>query len=574
MPYGRCIALVTAAAALACGCMPTETKPKVEAERIVVPPHVSGTVAEHAFLFGGGAMDVQGYGIVIGLGQNGSAEIPPRLRTHFRDYLRKQNFGSYRHNMQDVTPERLLNDKDTAVVLVGGSVPPGAPEGSRFDVYISALPNTQTRSLDGGVLMPLDLSMAIGGMAVVSGSTEWAEAAGPVFVNPFLDPTEPGASAKLRAGRVLNGGRVTRARPVRLVLRRPDYALANLIQRRINERFPDVVEGIGPGRSNVANARDSQTIEIAIPRPWRRDYHHFLRLILHLVLKAEHGEVERKAREVAEAIRQPGANYDELAMVWEAMGRQIVPLLQPLYADKNPAVAFHAARTGMRLEDTTLAAPVVLRFAQTADSPYQTAAIRELGAYPRLYQATAILRRLLEDENERVVVAAYEALRERGDVSTVQRLEVGGMFDLDLVRSERSYVIYATQSGRPRIVLFGQGMAVRRNVFYNSPDDLVTINAHTNDKRLTVFRKIPRTGGYSESFEMDFFVRTLITKLGEVSEMDDDGDIRGLGLTYGQIVGVLQGMCKQGDIPAKFVLQPPPSLQRIYTDASTTGRPD
>jgi hypothetical protein len=40
------------------------------------------------------------------------------------------------------------------------------------------------------------------------------------------------------------------------------------------------------------------------------------------------------------------------------------------------------------------------------------------------------------------------------------------------------------------------------------------------------------------------------------------------------VVSVLQRLCRQGDIQAKFVLQPLPQVQRIYLDDTTVGRPD
>jgi len=543
----------------------SQSAPK-DVETFTPPAHVAGTVAEYASLYGGASLEVQGYGIVLGLGQNGSAEVPPRLRAHFRDYLRKRNLGSALHGTKALTPSRILADKDTAIVLVGGSIPPGAPVGSRFDVFVSALPRTQTRNLDGGKLMPMELSMALGGMAVVSGSVEWAAAEGAIFVNPFIDPTKPSALAKLRTGRILNGGQVTKARPIRLVLRQADYARCSLIERRINGRFPRW--------SKVANARNSHTLEIHIPRVWQKNYGHFLNLITHLPLTSAPGAWEAKAKQVADAMKQPGAKHEDLSLVWEAMGRQVVPIIQPLYASNNQAVAFYSARAGLRLGDYQLAEGIVLKIATSSGSRYQIPAIRELGRHRKILRAAAVLTKLIDDPNDGVRIAAYEALLSHGNRSRVRRINIDGQFQLDLVASARSYVIYATQTGQPRIVLFGRNMTVQKPIFFNSPDDLVTVNARTGDKKMSVFRMIPRSGKYSETFKMDFFVRTMVEKMGRQPRLDNDGNVRGLGLMYGQVVGVLYRMCKEKDIRAKFVLQPLPGVQRIYSGAVTKGRPD
>lgn len=568
-PWTSLVALCLSAV---CGCERPLSKPTVQAPP-KLPIELEGTVAEHAYMFGGGSMDAQAYGIVVRLGNNGSSEVPPRIRAHLIEYLRKQNLGSARHGTEEISPARILNDKDTAVVLVEGTIPPGAPAGTRFDVVVTALPQTQTRSLDGGVLMPIELSMALGGGSLVQGAKVLARASGPVFVNPFLDPTKPAESAKFRTGRILNGAVVTEDRPIRLILRQPDYGRCSLIERRIRERFGEVEHGLGPARKKIANAIGADTLEVSIPPQWQDDYLHFLQLILHLPLDPTHGAADAKARQVAEALQLPGARHEDLALIWEAMGRQVVPLIQPLYTSKNAAVAFYAARTGLRLGDVALAGPVMIRFAASANSRHQLAAIEELGKPRKVIQALQTLRTLIDDPNELVRIAAYESLVRLGDMTTVQRMDIEGEFQVDIVRSSRGYVIYATQTGQPKVVLFGQNMVARKPMFYNAPDDLVTINARENSEKLMVFRKIQRTGQYSDTLQSDFAVRKLIETLGRLDQ-DDAGRMRGLGLSYGQIVGTLQRMCKEGDIPAKFVLQTAPEMEKLYTGFATTGRPD
>ena len=532
----------------------------------VIPPHVKGTVGEYAGLVGGGPVPVQAYGIVIALGDNGSSEVPAILRKELIEYLLKQRLGSPRSGTQNLTPERVLRDKDTAVVLIGGAVQPGAPVGTRFDVFVSALPQTQTRSLDGGIFMPVEMRLAFGGVRRPGQMTTiLASAGGPVFVNPFLDPSDPEQQGQLLKGRIIGGGRVTNARPMKLQLRHPDYATADLIQRRIKERFPSETE--------VANAESRSMVAITIPPEFRGDYVHFLRLVLHLPIRLVSGEWELHARQIAEQMQQPAANHDELAMVWEATGRQVVPVLRNLYASTNPAASFYAARSGARLEDR-LAFDVLLRFAETNGSPYQVPAIEEIGRYPRETRPASVLRKLVDEPNDLVRVAAYEALVRRGDTSTVTRVDVSGQFKLDIVASRRSYAVYATQTQEPKIVLFGRNMSVRRPIFFESPGELVTINAFGDSAKMTVFRKIQRSGQYSDPYELDFSVRALVQTLGTRPELDQDGRPLGLGLTYSQVVSVLYRLCKQGDIPARFVLQPIPELQRIYEGAASVGRPD
>jgi hypothetical protein len=563
---------------LACGgCWLEErllSKRADEPEARKVPPEVEGTVGEYASLVRGGSLLLDGHGLIVGLGKNGSSEVPPRLKKYLVEYMLKQKVGSALADAGGITPSQMIADKDTAVVRLVAVVPPGAPKGWTFDVRVSALSRTGTRSLEGGILYPFPLYLPTGeDVPPSSGARAWAQAEGPVFLNPFLDPNRPADAPRLREGRLIGGGKVLESRPLRLILREPDYARCNLIQRRLNQRFGQ--------QQRIANATNPSTIELKIPLSYQDDYQHFLELLMHLPLQAGPGRWESRAKEVAEAMRQVGANHDGLSLVWEAMGNQVVGVCRGLYAAKSPAAAFYSARAGVRMRDR-MAGDVLIRLAETAGSPFQVPAIRELGRQQWLVRSVPALRRRVEDASELVRIAAYEALVELGDNSLITRVEVGEKFTLDLVTSRRSYVIYATQSGEQKIVLFGKDMAVAGKVFFDVPG-LVTIadtmqkveGKEAPQRKLMVFRTIPRTGGISAPFYTDFLVRSLIETLGRPARRGLDGKIEGLELTYGQIAAVLYRMCEvDRDIPARFVLQPPPGRERIYRGTPTVGRPD
>jgi len=565
MPRKDLLVILEAILVLAAGCTRTAPKaPRAAADQgaIEIPPHVAGTVAQYARLIGGRPMQVQNYGLVVGLGKNGSSEAPPALREDLIQYILKQRAFSQAGG-SPVSPSVMLADKDTAVVRVWGVVPPGAPIGTRFDVFVSALPQTQTRSLDGGFLMPRELQMLLPGIGKRSRS--WARAAGAIFVNPFIDPSDPDELPMLRRGRVIGGGEVIEARELMLQLIQPDYARCVRIRDAINSRF----QGVEP----VAIAKNHSTIQLKIPPAYRRDYERFLRLIMHLPVGVAPARWEAKAREIAEAMASPSARHEELALIWEAMGRQVLPAIEEVYDSDNQAAAFHAAMTGMRLGDAK-GADIVIQHAENPQSPFRLTAVRELGRYPQYARVLPSLHRLIDDENELVRLAAYEALVEAGDRGRVRRREIGGQFKLDLVKAKRGYVIYAWQSREPRLVLFGRDMTVRRPLFFSAPDDFVIINAPDETGPLSLVRKIPRTDRFSEALQAAPQVSALIEKLASAPEPDLKGQVKGLGLTYSQVVGVLQRMCKAGDIPAEFRLQSLPEAEKIYERAETIGRPD
>jgi len=89
-----------------------------------------------------------------------------------------------------------------------------------------------------------------------------------------------------------------------------------------------------------------------------------------------------------------------------------------------------------------------------------------------------------------------------------------------------------------------------------------------------VYRKIPGKDMYSDTLYFEPTVEQLISTLGNRPERDESGNIKGLGLTYSQIVRVLYGLCTSRQIPAKFVLQKSPALRRTYISVPAAGRSD
>ena len=171
------IVLAVGAAALAGGCGNPGTR-RAYAPRLM-PPGVAGTVGEYADLVGANPLPVRGYGVVVGLGKNGSSEVPTGLKDQLVQEMSKLGLGSPQAGTEGLSPSRMLEDKDTAVVVVGGWLPPGAPKGTRFDVMVQALPQTQTLSLVGGTLLGTDLKIALNTPTAVAGKLEtWAIAHG------------------------------------------------------------------------------------------------------------------------------------------------------------------------------------------------------------------------------------------------------------------------------------------------------------------------------------------------------------------------------------------------------------
>jgi hypothetical protein len=525
-----------------------------------LPSWTAGTISQYATMDGGAPLAVHGYGFVVGLGKNGSSEVPPRLRDYLTEYCSKRGMGSATAGTDNLSISAFLRDPDKAIVQVDGFVPPGAPKGAIFDVTVTALPETQTRSLAGGTLWSSDMFVTFNG--ITASSRVIAIAQGPVFISPSTDTSTPKGQAKLRSGTVLGGAVMDISRPLSLRMRTPDYAICNAIMTRINEHFPS--------RKKIANATTSSVMDITIPREHVADYDDFLTLVMHLPLRAGAPEqMTTRAMEIAKAISEKNAKRDDLALIWEAMGKQMIPTYRPMYTSSDPAVSFYAARSGLRLGDDA-ALETMKTFATNDRFPLQREAIAELGRQGSLGRVAGSLRPLLDDDSDAIRVAAYEALSQLNDRVSITRINIPQQFRLDVVESHKGYMIHASTSKEAKLVIFGKGLKLPEDVFYNAPEDLVTINANLGQKDVEIVRKVPQ-GGYSDTLKCDYQVQSLITMLGTLPHRDADGRIPGLALTYMQVVAVTQAMCNNHTIPARFDLQIEPGQQKIK---GSEGRPD
>jgi flagellar basal body P-ring protein FlgI len=514
---------------------------------------IKDTVGSVAWLQGMQPMKVRGYGIVVGLGESGSAECPPEIRKSLVQEMRKRHhLGSRMRGLTELHPSDLINDLDTAVVQVTANIPGAATPGDRFDVRVSILPGTQTKSLEGGYLWRCDLKRfrAAGPSASIQGKT-MAHAEGPIFVNPFGPDGEPIEKADPRTGSVLGGGTVKVRRNIRLELREPSFRMAINVARQINRRFGK--EG------KIADATSPGTVELDIPRSYRGREERLLALILHLYLREDNKFLEERAHALGDEITRADAPHDDIGLAWEAIGIGALPVVRKLYTDPRPYVRFHAARTGLRLNDEA-AVWVLRRQAQDPRDPHQREAIRVLGEAVNFTEAADALRPLLSHEDERVRIWAYLALRERGD-RYVEPLRVGAPnFVVDRVRSKGPPLIYARVRQAQRLAVFGE-VKCKPPVFYEDSNALFGLHAGNHDKTLTVMRRDASGLLIGEPLSAPLEVVGLAAKMGNELIGTADGKTSGLNLAYSQVARTLYDLCKAGSIDANFRVEKPEDLQ-------------
>ena len=172
-------------------------------------------------------------------------------------------------------------------------------------------------------------------------------------------------------------------------------------------------------------------------------------------------------------------------------------------------------------------------------------------------EAIPVLRGLLNDSDFNVRQAGYEYLVKLND-SSVTRKSVANTFYLDEVASTGKPAIYVSRQHQACVALFNAPIYCRNNLFVETPDGSITINAPENQQIVTIIRKHPRHPDVilrmNCSLDLADIIRTLCK---EPVKQPNEGS-PGLGVPYSTLVWLLKQMSESGAIPAEFQAGPLP----------------
>jgi hypothetical protein len=493
-------------------------------------PDLGPTIGSVADIFRSEPTTVEGYGLVAGLSGTGSAICPPVVRSYLKQFILAQ-IPNGATNLDE-----LINSPDTAVVHLEGVIPPMAMKGDRFDVRVSPVVGSDTTSLRGGRLYLAELKPpgTFGFDARVMGMVE-----GPVFVD-VLGAGEP----TLKTGYVLGGGKAASDYSGRLRLRQADFRMVSTVRNRLNERY-------GPEAANALSAAD---VGFDIPAEYRLRKERFIKVLGATYLTAS---ADLTAARIDSALKglTEGPDKETSEMTLEALGRDTTAGLVPLLKSPNEETRLRAARCMLYLHDDR-ALETLDAMANDSKSSRRVEAIEAIAMGARQNDAGVILRRLLGDDDEQVVRAAFEHLRRLKD-PTVREELVNRDFYLDLVPNAKTRAILVFRSGAPRIVLLGPSMNCRDDVSVESSGETVIARGTAGTNGIMVARKPTSSGTRPPSARSSTAVSDIIRALGADPTAGPQKQPAGLGVPYAEIASLLERMCEAKAIDARFWPGPP-----------------
>jgi flagellar P-ring protein precursor FlgI len=210
-----------------------------------------------------------GYGLVVGLAGTGD-----RRQTVFS----AQSLTNMLERMGLSVPPTAIQVRNTAAVMVTGTLPPFAQPGTRIDVTVAAIGDAS--SLQGGILVMTGLrgpdsqvyAMAQGA-AVLGGYAAGGPGNGQVVNHPTV-------------GRIPNGAIVERLAPsaklagnLKLQLRQADFTTASRIADAVNKRF-----------GSIAHAQNSAVVEVGLPAQFQQNSTDFISEMERLTVEPDRTE--------------------------------------------------------------------------------------------------------------------------------------------------------------------------------------------------------------------------------------------------------------------------------------------
>lgn len=554
-----------------------------------LPSALRGTIGAEARIVGNTPTLVSGIGFVVGLDGTGGLTLPEQYAAHLERMMGLNGINVSNDDtnspLYGKSPRQLLRDPNTAAVIVQAAVPPGSGPGDSYDVYVRAINAT---SLEGGKLWTTELRIGPPSSYNDKQAHILGKAKGPIFLNPFAEPGVETAGISRNIGRILDGGYVTTATEIQIILDNPSHQRVRQMVSAINTAFPASTQD----RTKTARGVDESIIFVQIPRKYTDRSTEFLELVSHLTIDQSFPEVY--AQRYTQAVQSEPYLASDMTWCLEALGQRAMPQLRTLYEHPESAPRLAALRAGAGLGDPK-SVEGLTNIALNGPESLRTDAIALLARIEDSMVPDRVLRGLLESDKLNVRIEAYEGLMARainarkhrlarsmggrGSINRaaiesgaideqldvlarvqlppdplrgVSRKLIAGKFFLDIVPFGEP-LIYITQHKEPRIVLFGANQSVATPLLATAWSDRLMLASDAEGDPVRVYYRDDmqrRTYTHpSAPTDLPALVEFLAT------EPTPGSTNRGLGLSYSRVVGALYEIYNELGINAGFTTE-------------------
>ena len=415
---------------------------------------------------------VDGFGLVVNLGDNGCIEVDSPHRQLVRDELNRQEVKNI---------NQLIDSKDTAIVRVQGKIPPGIRKGEPFDIEITLPPGSECKSLKGGFLRTTFLSEMLDAGGGYRRGKSWATIEGPLLLDPNGDKNSPAYEKKAV---ILGKAICQHNRDFSLILDDDShnevqlYKIATEIEKQINRRFK--IEGEPTG---VAKAQSQPTVRVNVKmHPYYREApNRYLAVLLSIRCFENENKTEDRMAELKQALLDPETSQLAALQLEALPAGSGTEILYEGLNSLNQDVQFCSAEALAYLRKPEVGS--VLAKIARENPQKRTAALAALASMGSDIEAANNLIPLMENGGDPDLrYGAFLALWRRNPEHPAIRAWPQEEYPYNYhVLPFAEPLVHVTQSRRPEVVLFSQNIKLNAPFIGNAGSSIV-VKVHSPEQ--------------------------------------------------------------------------------------------
>ncbi len=487
-------------------------------------------VSDTCGMWGMNYAKIEGIGLAVGLDATGSVARPGNFRDHLYRELKT------REDIED--PKELMASKNTEIVILKGSIPPGMKKGELFDIAIECVANTDATSLEGATVYKTRMrQLAAFGNRIKEGLVVGL-GRGSVLVDSVYETRQD--QANNLSGWILGGGVALEDRPIGLTVRTDTYGAKTTvnISRAINARFTTMEKS---GREGIATPKTDRLVNLTLPDAYKNNTRRFSQVIRNIKYNETADQRVNRLDELNREMNDPGTAA-EAALRLEAIGKAAIPTLKRALNNPDREIRFFAAEALAYCGQTE--GMEILREIAEKEPVFRWYALAALSA-SRSPEAAEALAEMTLSQSAETRYGAFHALRLRGENDPLVQGDWLTDFYLHTLPGKGEPMLHFSRAKRPEIVLFGEQSV---NDSFLHVQSGVTIKAE-GDGTVSITEYL--TDGPEKTF-CSMSIQDLIETLSQ------------RGFQYGEILQIFRKAKKSNALETRLVVDALPRANRAY----------